>query len=463
MKKILKVARREFAATAGTKAFIFGVLATPGFLVLIILMLPRMLQQGPPQIEGEIAVIDVTGEVASGLRTTLGAEAIARRRDEMARRLNEAMPPALRTAVGAAEKANRGGPTVDAALGQVPRLDVVVLDSQISVEAAKALLKEQDKAAARKRLALVVVRGDAVRLGPGKTRFGSYDLFVRGKIDDRLETEIKSGMREAIIDARARLSGLDPRQVDALTHVDNVASRTVTATGEDRTNRLLNEIMPAAFMALLIVSVMMGGQYLLTTTVEEKSSRVVEVLLSAVSAMELMVGKILGQLAVGLLVMALYLALGFVALASFATLGLVDPMLIVFLFVFFLIAYVTLGAFMAAVGAAVSEMREAQGLMMPVMLTLMVPWLLWMPISRDPNSVFAVALSFIPPVGNFVMLLRLASATPPPMWQALLAVLIGIAGALASLWFASKIFRIGLLMYGKPPNFKTLVRWARMA
>jgi ABC-type Na+ efflux pump permease subunit len=245
--------------------------------------------------------------------------------------------------------------------------------------------------------------------------------------------------------------------------VDSVTSRTVTAAGEDRTNEVLNQIMPAAFMALLIVSVMMSGQYLLTTTVEEKSSRVVEVLLSVVSAMELMVGKILGQLVVGLLVLTLYLALGLVALVSFATLGLLDPMLIAFLFVFFLIAYVTLGAFMAAVGAAVSEMREAQGLMMPVMLIIMVPWILWMPISRDPNSLFAVVLSFIPPVGNFVMLLRMASPAPPPIWQALLAMVVGAAGALGSLWFASKIFRIGLLMYGKPPNFKTLLRWARMA
>jgi ABC-2 type transport system permease protein len=464
MKKILKVARREFAATAGTKAFIIGVLATPLALALIILMFPRMLQQGPPQIDGEVAVIDVTGEVASGLHTTLGAEAIARRRDEKMRRMNEAMPPALRKAVGASGTADRVGPSLDAALGQVPRFEVVALDSQVGAEAAKALLKEQDKgAAARRRLAVVVIHADATRLAPGKTQFGSYDLFIRGKLDNRVEDEIKSGVREAIVDARVRRSGLDPRQVEALTRVDSVTSRTVTATGEDRTNEVLNQIMPAAFMALLLVSVMMSGQYLLTTTVEEKSSRVVEVLLSAVSAMELMVGKILGQLVVGLLVLTLYLALGLVALVSFATLGLLDPMLIAFLFVFFLIAYVTLGAFMAAVGAAVSEMREAQGLMMPVMLIIMVPWILWMPISRDPNSLFAVVLSFIPPVGNFVMMLRLASAAPPPIWQALLAVLSGVAGALGSLWFASKIFRIGLLMYGKPPDFKTLVRWARMA
>jgi ABC-2 type transport system ATP-binding protein len=86
---------------------------------------------------------------------------------------------------------------------------------------------------------------------------------------------------------------------------------------------------------------------------------------------------------------------------------------------------------------------------------------LWMPISRDPNSVLAVVLSFVPPISNFVIMLRLASSTPPPLWQTLLSIAVGAAGVYASLWLAARVFRIGLLMYGKPPNLATLVRWAR--
>jgi len=135
----------------------------------------------------------------------------------------------------------------------------------------------------------------------------------------------------------------------------------------------------------------------------------------------------------------------------------------VFLVIFFFIAYLSVGAFMAAIGAAVNEMREAQGLMTPVMMVIMVPWILWMPISRDPNSTFAIVLSFLPPVSSFVTMLRMASATPPPLWQSLLAVVVSAAGAVAMLWFAAKVFRIGLLMFGKPPTMATLVRWAREA
>jgi ABC-2 type transport system permease protein len=160
-------------------------------------------------------------------------------------------------------------------------------------------------------------------------------------------------------------------------------------------------------------------------------------------------------------VLGLYLGLGVMALLSFASLGMLDPMLIVFLVLFFFIAYLTVGAFMAAIGAAVNDIREAQGLMTPVMMVIMVPWILWMPISRDPNSVFATVLSFIPPVSSFITMLRMATTTPPPLWQSLLSVVVSAAGAVAMLWVAAKVFRIGLLMFGKPPNFATLVRWVR--
>ena len=86
-----------------------------------------------------------------------------------------------------------------------------------------------------------------------------------------------------------------------------------------------------------------------------------------------------------------------------------------------------------------------------------------MPISRDPDSTFSVVLSFLPPVNGFAMMLRLASLSPPPAWQVWLSILVGVGAVFGALWFAAKVFRIGLLMYGKPPNFRTLIRWARAA
>jgi len=91
---------------------------------------------------------------------------------------------------------------------------------------------------------------------------------------------------------------------------------------------------------------------------------------------------------------------------------------------------------MGAIGAAVNDIREAQALMMMVM----IPWILWMPISCDPSSVLAVTMSFIPPLSSFVMLLRMSSTVPPPMWQVWLSLAVGAVGVYGSLWFAAKSF-----------------------
>jgi ABC-2 type transport system permease protein len=216
-------------------------------------------------------------------------------------------------------------------------------------------------------------------------------------------------------------------------------------------------------MLLLMVSIMTSGQYLMTSTVEEKSSRVVEVLLSAVSPLELMTGKILGEMAVGIAILVLYAGLGIATMFSFAVAGLLEWSLFVYLFVFYLISYFVIASMMAAIGSAVNEMREAQTLLMPLMVTIWIPWMLWLPITRNPNSAFSTAISFLPPINTFAMLLRMTSSTPPPVWQVWLTIAIGVGAVWAVLWFASKVFRVGLLMYGKPPNFATLVRWARMA
>lgn len=464
MRKTLHIAQREFVATAGTKAFIFGILVAPIVGGVLLLVMPRMWRQGPPAVEGTVAVVDPTGQVAPGITTYLQPDRIEQRRQERLERSQRVMPPALRSATGRGRAPGaHGSEALGTVLGKVPRLQIVVLDPSANLEAAKDPLRTAtvNRSGSSERLALLVVHADAVLQDAGSGRFGSYELFVRGKLDDRVIREIGDGIRDAIVDARVRLSGLDRKRIDALTTVDDVPSRTVTAAGEDRTNEMLNQLIPMALLGLLLLSVLMSGQYLLTTTIEEKSSRVVEVLLSAVSPLELMVGKILGQCAVGLLVLALYLGLGLIALLTFASLGLLDPVLIVFLLLFYLLAYLSVGAFMAAIGSAVNELREAQGLMTPVMMIIMIPWFLWLPISRDPNSLLATVLSFVPPLSNFVIMLRLASSTPPPFWQTLLAIAAGAAGVHASLWFAAKIFRVGLLMYGKPPNFATLVRWAR--
>lgn len=464
--RILHVARREFISTAMTKGFIIG-LTMPLVVLLIMVTLMPLLIGGPaPKVAGELAIVDPTGEVAPRLAERWQPEAVAERHTAQSEQLKQAMDETIGEG-GAALPGGQMSEAMELALGQAPEITVTALSREADVESAKEALWQPEAAGGAggdlPRLALVEIAPDAVeRTGEGQN-FGAYTLYLRPKLDDRVVREIRSTIESAIIDARIAAAGLEAERVFALTRMTGARAREVTQAGERASNMALNMLLPFAYMILLLMTSMMGGQFLMTTVVEEKSSRVIEVLLSAVSPLELMTGKILGQLVVGLLLLGAYGGLGVGTLAVFAILDLLEPVALISMLVFFFISYLTIAALMAAIGAAVNELREAQSLQGPIMVILMIPYLLFLPISRNPDSAFSVACSFIPPINPFAMMLRVASTSPPPLWQIGLSMLIGIITAAAAVWLAAKIFRVGLLMFGKPPNLRTLIRWVRMA
>jgi ABC-2 type transport system permease protein len=445
MNKVWMIAAREFVATVFTKAFIIGLLIFPTILGIMAIVGPRLFGDMDYSVKGQLAVIDPAGIVVPQLRAALSENRSEPNVSELVERA-------------------RSGDAEDAAasvLQSLTELTLVERPPDADVEREKAWLNVEEPGAPH--LALVVVHADAVEPKAGESKLGSYDLYIPSGQDNRVEVAVQGALREAIIGARMSARGLDRGAVSGLVTVARVRSVSVSAEGERGTVGGFNFIVPVAFTFLLFMGVMGAGQGMLTTTIEEKSSRVIEVLLSAVSPMQLMGGKLLGHMGISLIAMSLYIALGLVTLASFSLFGLLDLSLLVYLFIFFLIAFFTLGSLMMAAGAAVNDMREAQQLMMPMSIMLMLPWILWMPISRNPDSMLAVIVSFLPPLNTFGMLLRLSSTSPPPAWQVWLSIAIGVAGVLATVWFSAKVFRIGLLMFGKPPDFKTLVKWVRAA
>ena len=459
MTRILHVALRDFLATAATRGFLFGLLGMPLLLGLAAIVLPRIFDDASRayRIEGEYAVIDPTGAVLPAMRAALDPEAVARRRRaEFRRSLGEAPEPVRGLAEAVSARA------LDEALGPAPEVGLTALAADADVEAAKGWLHEEPDGP--RRTALIVIHEHAVAPGGGGP-FGAYDLYVAPDVDDRDVSFIHRHVRDAIVGARVAARSLDRAEIDALLRVPRPPSTTVSPDGERPLGASLgfNAFLPLVFMGLLLMGIMTGGQIMLTSTIEEKSTRVVEVLLSAVSPMELMAGKLLGAVAASLLLIAVYLGLGVAALASFSLVGLLDPLLIVYLLIFFLLGFFVIGSLMLAVGAAVNDLTEAQSLQMPLMLIVMVPWFIWPAISRDPNSALAVTVSHLPPVNSFGMVLRMASSQPPPWWEVWLSIGTGLLSVAAAVWIAAKVFRIGLLMHGKPPNLRTLIRWVRAA
>ena len=459
MTKILLVAMREFVATALTKGFIIGALVVPAIAAVAIPVVVILLNSAEaPAINGSLAVIDRSGEVVPALREEMAPERIAERmklqREEIAREAAEQMGP-LAGRTGDMDQ------QIARAQGGVPRIAIDDLgpDADPEAERVKVAGDSPDDGG---RLGLLVIDRDVVEPPPG-TPYAGFELITRPRLHDLTLADLRTAVRAAIFETRARLRGYDPAEIRAIYSVGG-DTREITDTGEIRqSSEILNIMLPMGFLILIMMSVFVSGQYLLTTTVEEKSSRVIEILLSAVSPMQLMAGKIVGQMGVGLTLMTIYGSLGLIGLIWAARADLISPMTIAWMIVFYVIAYFLIASFMAAIGSAVNDMREAQAMMTPVVIVTIVPYLLAMPISRDPNSTLALVLSLVPPFSPFVMILRVASTQPPPLWQILAAAAIGALSVYVSIWACAKIFRVGLLMFGKPPNFKTLVHWIRIA
>jgi ABC-2 type transport system permease protein len=460
VKKTIWVALREFRATVFTRAFLIAVALPPVMMALVTILMPLLMNKAAPRVEGHIAVIDRSGMVSERIEKAFGAEEVAKRRAEaMARGLSKApLTPEMKEQALQQAKAQ---------LPPTPDLRIRILGPDASVDQEKAVILaaqglEKDARGADPRLALVVVPDEVVHGKPTEEP-GKFELYIAPKLDFEVQDDIEHQVGRAIVDARIAANGLDVGTVRGLVRSPEAVTKAVTKEGERSSNEVAKLLVPGAFMFLLWISVFTAGQYLLTTTIEEKSSRVMEVLLSAVSPVQLLAGKIMGQMVVGVVILVSYAGMGLLGLFAASMMHILDPMNLVYLAIYFIIAFALIACLMAAIGSAVSDIREAQSLMGPVMIVLVIPMMLWFPILRNPNSAFATVCSFVPPISPFVMVLRLSGSEKIPAWEVPVSILVGVVSVIVAGWGAAKIFRIGVLMYGKPPNFATLMRWIRMA
>ncbi len=462
--KITRVAGREFASTAMTKGFIIGALVVPAVMAALIPLIAILSAAAQPSADkGTIYVLDHSAEVFNEIESRLSPEEVRSRWEDRAKR-------AANFAKGMMGQS--GGDQIENAMNSIktPEFRVIPTAPDADIEQIKTEIRNQLTSKAtlddplEKVLAVIEIDIDASKKVNDAEGYGSYQAFFRPKLNEETVSEIESGVRWSIREKRYENAGLDRDQIKELASISQRESKEITEEGErNESSGIATFLIPIASLVLLIVATMTGGQYLLTTTIEEKSNRVVEVLLSACSPMELMTGKIIGQMGVGLSLLIVYNSLGIVALIAFNRLDMISGQTIILFFVFFLLAYFMLASMMAAIGSAVSDMREAQSLMTPVMLIMMIPYFFFMPVIRAPNSMLSTVTSFIPPISPFIMIMRVSSTDPPPAWQIAAVIFVNLIGVFIFLWLAAKIFRVGLLMYGKPPNLRTLIKWIKMA
>jgi ABC-2 type transport system permease protein len=224
-------------------------------------------------------------------------------------------------------------------------------------------------------------------------------------------------------------------------------------------------------MMILYTTVLMYGMSVMRSILEEKTSRVVEVLLSSVSAKEMMAGKILGVGAVGLTQILIWTALGSaVSLPSIMSLGgggkaagiNISATAGVFFAVFFLLGYLLYSTMCAALGAMVNSEQEAQQMQFPIVLPMVIPLVMMPYLIRQPDAPLSVIISMIPFCSPLVMYLRIV-VQQPPAWQIALSIAILLATIYGMLALSARIYRVGILMHGKRPTLPEILKWVRYA
>ncbi len=242
---------------------------------------------------------------------------------------------------------------------------------------------------------------------------------------------------------------------------------------------------------LMYMTTLIYGSLVMYAAIEDKSSRVVEIIISSARPFDLLMGKVLGIGAMGLVQMAAWASMFVVALlaagplvgafmdpaaydlpanvsnqellaAADIPLPSISPTIFIWFILYFAGAFILYAGLFAAVGVMVESPQEAQPLLLPIMMPLVLSIVFISPVLQSPNSALAVVLSLVPLTSSVPMIIRLA-ITDVPFWQVLLSFALLVGGFLASIWLSARIFRTGMLMYGKKASLKDVVRWFRYA
>ncbi|MDP9190560.1 MAG: ABC transporter permease [Acidobacteriota bacterium] len=448
MKKMFVVMKREYLQAVRKKVFIIMTLLFP-FLMAGLMVLPGlMMAKGMGQ--KRIAVLDGTGKL-----------------EEAFSRPNAKEPEEKVDAKKEAQKALEGGGRRRGLPSHFTIEYVNKPGADVEKEAKPYLDRLTRDDDAKDKL-------EGVFLIPPKALVDQetqLSYYSRAATDFMTQERLGRLANRSLQSLRMTANGVNPDLVEQLLQDLPVDAIQLSRTGEKKTGGELNFIFAFILGALLILPSFIYGQETMRGIVQEKTDRVVEVLVSSVTPMELLTGKILGIASVGLTQIFVWLTmLGLVGAYGAAVVSAADinmaqfvrPSVFAYFFLFFILAYLTFVCVYAIAGAVCNSEKEAQQFIMPIMMLMMTPWFLMMPIIMSPDAPFAVAFSLAPVFGPITMFVR-TTVTEPPVWHLLVSIAVSLATILSFFWITAKIFRIGILSYGKRPTIPELWKWIKVA
>ncbi len=425
MNKTLLIAKSEYLRRVRSKWFILATLLVP-FLGIASLVIPILAFSGGDE-GARVAVVDETGRLAAPLA--------------------DALPE---------------GTTAEATSAPLDTLRAQILAGDLDG-------------------ALVLSRS---LLADSASGTGGAVYYTKGGID--AGSDVRRAVREAVQRVRAEAAGASPTAIAAFESDVPVERVTVTEDG-DGGDDAIGRFLLANFLSLLIyLSILIYGMLVMRGVIEEKSNRIVEVIASSVRPFQLMMGKVLGIGAVGLtqlfgwtlLMAGISVATGPLLLAFAPEVpagaeadvpfdpemisGMLSPGLLIAFVLYFFGGYLLYSSLFAAVGSAVDQESDAQSLQAPIILPIMLPVLFLTVVANDPDSALSVGLSLFPLTSPILMVVRMA-VTDVPVWQVALSLVLLAAAFIGVIALAARIYRVGILMYGKKATLADLWRWVRTA
>ena len=499
MNRMLLIAFREFLENVRTKGFWLGILAMP-VVLLLVAFVPVLIEN--TKAAKHFAVVDETGLVLAAVRKEISVRDFRHLLTDFAKGDDDRLPdffavifPEIRALDSIAQESIveflfRSGELDDRLTrrlaGQLQQHRSAIIDWWAELgDGERAKLSDSIstnrfrmvKTASIDRLNQMIESEEIFAyfiIGRNIVTNAADARYVSNNLTDRdLESWFGGLVSRYIRDQRLARSNIDAETADWISETiafDGVTLGEGGATEEVDSTDIARQWAPVAFVYFLWLSVMINTQMLMTNTIEEKSNKLVEVLLSSVSAISLMGGKIIGIAGTGLTVITAWLTM---ALAFFMGLPMLvgtdlpidlssvmaEPWFLGSFVIYFLLGYLFYAALLVGLGSLCSNLKEAQNLAMPVQLIQMLPIFLMIPIGRDPNSTFAQVLSYIPPLTPFVMMNRAAGVVST--LEYIVTTILLLVSIAITFWLAAKLFRVGILMTGKPPGVREIFRLLR--
>ena len=432
MRKILIVAQSEFATLVRSKAFIISIILMPVVMVLSVVLV-RATKDATDGKDRAFAFVDYTGVLGEPVKAA-------------ARAWNSSTDGAA----GAARTAPRFLATEIEPAGRNPD---------------ELRLELSDRVRRGELFAFVEVPADILNPDTGSEirYYSDHPSYMA------LPEWLRTTVNRVIVNERFRQASIDRALVTRLTRQARVETLGLVARdeqGHTKPAEAVDEVrafgVPVAVLFLMYITVMSSAPQLLNSVIEEKMSRISEVLMGSVTPFQLMMGKLVGSVAVSTLLAAIYIAGGLVVAQYWGGYAsAVTPRMLAWFVLFLVMSVLIFGSMFVAIGAACTDLKDSQGMMTPVMVLVMLPMFTWASVLRAPDGTMATVLSLVPTAAPFLMMMRISLQPGPPLWQILLSLALMTGTVVLVVWAAGKIFRTGLLMQGKSATAAEMLRWVR--